>query len=99
MSTSEAERLYAVHKGKSFYAGLIKFITSGPAACMLVEGENAVMRLRSLMGETDSRKAKPGTIRGDLHEENIFTEESVMKNLVHGSDSAENAKYEISIFF
>lgn len=99
MSIEEAERLYAVHKEKSFYAGLINFITSGPVTLMVVEGENAVSRLRSLMGETDPRKAKPGTIRGDLHEENIFTEDGIMKNLIHGSDSLENAKYEISIFF
>jgi len=99
MSREQAERLYAVHLGKSFYAGLVKFITSGPATLMVVEGENAITRLRSLMGETDPRKAAAGTIRGDLREENIFTEDGTMKNLIHGSDSAENAKYEISIFF
>lgn len=99
MTLEEAGRLYAVHKEKPFYAGLINFITSGPGTCMVVEGENAVSRLRGLMGETDPRKAGPGTIRGDLREENIFTEDGIMKNLIHGSDSLENAKYEISIFF
>jgi len=99
MSIEESERLYAVHKEKPFYAGLVKFITSGPVDVMLVEGEDAISRLRALMGETDPRKAKPGTIRGDLREENIFTEDGIMKNLIHGSDSLENAKYEISIFF
>lgn len=99
MSREQAERLYKVHLGKSFYPGLVKFITSGPVTLMIVEGENAIACLRSLMGATDPRKASAVTIRGDLKEENIFTEDGTMKNLIHGSDSPENAKYEISIFF
>jgi nucleoside-diphosphate kinase len=99
MSREQAEMLYAVHTGKSFYDGLVKFILSGPVTVMLVEGEDAVARLRGLMGVTDPRKAPVGTIRGDLKEEDIYTAEGVMKNLIHGSDSRENAGYESSIFF
>ena len=95
----QAERLYAVHQGKPFYAGLVNLITSGPAHLMILEKEDAVSQLRQLMGATDPREAAPGTIRGDLKEENIFNPEGIMKNVVHGSDSAENAQYEISIFF
>ena len=99
MSRSQAEKIYAVHKGKDFYDGLVDFITSGPLTVMMLEGDNAILRLRQLMGETDPRKAAPGTIRGDLREDNIFTEKGTMKNLIHGSDSPESAKNEISIFF
>jgi len=95
----QAERLYAVHQGKPFYPGLVNLITSGPAHLMILEREDAVAQLRQLMGATDPRAAAPGTIRGDLKEENIFNPEGIMKNVVHGSDSAENAQYEISIFF
>jgi nucleoside-diphosphate kinase len=66
---------------------------------MILEKEDAVAQLRQLMGATDPREAAPGTIRGDLKEGNIFNPEGIMKNVVHGSDSAENAQYEISIFF
>lgn len=96
---TEAQKLYAVHQGRPFYPGLLNLITSGPAYLMVLERENAVMELRQLMGATDPRQAAPGTIRGDFKEDNIFNSEGIMKNLVHGSDSVENAKYEISIFF
>jgi len=99
MTRAQAEKLYSVHLGKPFYDGLVNFIISGTATVMVVEGKDAVARLRALMGETDPRKAAPGTVRGDLHEENIFTDQGTMKNLIHGSDSPENAKNEISIFF
>ena len=95
----QAERLYAVHQGQPFYPGLVNFITSGPVQMMILGREDAVAQLRQLMGATDPRAAAPGTIRGDLKEENIFNPEGIMKNVVHGSDSAENAQYEISIFF
>lgn len=63
-----AEKLYKVHEGKGFYQGLIKLITSGPLVATLIEGENAVKKVRDLMGATDPRKAERGTIRGDLKE-------------------------------
>jgi nucleoside-diphosphate kinase len=99
LNEGQAANLYSPHLGKSFYAGLVKFITSGPIICTLVEGENAIGRLRELMGATDPRKAGPGTIRGDLKEENIFNQDGIIKNLVHGSDSVESAAREIGIFF
>ena len=99
MTRAQAEKLYSVHLGKPFYDGLVNFIISGTATVMVVEENDAIARLRALMGETDPRKAAPGTVRGDLHEENIFTDQGTMKNLIHGSDSPENAKNEISIFF
>ena len=99
LTIEDAEKLYAVHKDKPFYDGLIKFIISGPAFLMQLEGEDAIAKLRGLMGATDPRKAAPGTIRGDLKEENIFTAEGSIKNIIHGSDSSETAKYESSIFF
>lgn len=95
----EAQKLYAVHRGKPFYSGLVNFITSGPAYLMVLEREGAVGELRELMGATDPRQSAPGTVRGDLKEDNIFNSEGIMKNVIHGSDSVENAKYEISIFF
>jgi len=95
----QAKDLYSVHDGKPFYPGLIKFITSGPIVANIIEGEAAILRLRELMGATDPRKAEPGTIRGDLKEENIFTDDKIIKNLVHGSDSIDSAAREIPIFF
>ena len=99
LSKDKAERLYAVHRGKKFYQGLIKLITSGPLVATLIEGENAVKKVRDLMGATDPRKAERGTIRGDLKEENVLTEDGIIKNIVHGSDSIEAAREEIKIFF
>ena len=99
MSVDQAQQLYSPHQGKSFYPGLIKFITSGPVICAQLEGEDAVSRLRNLMGETDPSKAAAGTIRGDLSEADFFTPEGVMKNLVHGSDSPSSAQREITVFF
>ena len=99
LSIGLAEKLYAVHQGKKFYPGLIKFITSSEVALMVLEAENAIEKLRELMGATDPRLAEPGTIRCDLKEENVLTEDGIIKNLVHGSDSEDNAKYETGIFF
>src|SRR5437763_11145165 len=87
-----AEKHYAVHKGKPFYESLLSFLTSGPAVAMVWEGREAVAVGRSLMGLTDGAKAPPGTIRGDFAL-------SVQNNLVHGSDSPENAAAEIALWF
>ena len=88
-----AKRHYAEHEGKPFFDGLVAFITRGPAMLLVVEGpEDTWEVVRTMMGATNSAKAAPGTIRGDLGIE--FTE-----NLVHGSDSAASAAREIGIFF
>lgn len=99
MTKDVAADLYSPHLGKVFYAGLLKFITSGPVICSVIEGENAIACVRELMGATDPREAKAGTIRGDFREENVLTEDKTIKNIVHGSDSPESAEREISIFF
>ncbi|CAN5144704.1 nucleoside-diphosphate kinase [soil metagenome] len=87
-----AEKHYAVHKGKPFYESLLSFLTSGPTVAMVWEGREAVAVCRNLMGLTDGAKAPPGTIRGDFAI-------SVQNNLVHGSDSVENAGLEIALWF
>ena len=87
-----AEKHYAVHKGKPFYESLLSFLTSGPTVAMVWEGREAVVVCRNLMGLTDGAKAPPGTIRGDFAI-------SVQNNLVHGSDSPENAAIEIALWF
>ena len=87
-----AARHYAEHHGKSFYDGLIAFITSGPVVAMIWEGREAVSVVRGLMGATDPLKASPGTIRGDLALD-------LGMNLIHGSDSPERAETEIALFF
>ena len=86
-------RHYEEHKGKSFYADLVEFMSRGPAVAMVVEGPEGTWEIvRALMGTTNPRQAAPGTIRGDLG--TILTE-----NLVHGSDSVDSAMREIGIFF
>jgi nucleoside-diphosphate kinase len=87
-----AEKHYAVHKGKPFYDSLLRFLTSGPTVAMVWEGREAVLVARTLMGATDGAKAPPATVRGDFAL-------SVQNNLVHGSDSPENAKLEIDLWF
>jgi nucleoside-diphosphate kinase len=87
-----AEKHYAVHKGKPFYDSLLNFLTSGPTVAMVWEGREAVAVCRNLMGMTDGAKAIPGTVRGDFAI-------SVQNNLVHGSDSPENAATEIALWF
>src|SRR5271166_1780866 len=87
-----AEKHYAVHKGKPFYDSLLTFLTSGPTVAMVWEGREAVTVARTLMGATDGTKAAPATIRGDFAL-------SVQNNLVHGSDSPENAATEIALWF
>jgi nucleoside-diphosphate kinase len=91
-SQSLAEKHYAVHKGKPFYDSLVKFVTSGPTVAMVWEGPQAVAVARTLMGPTDGTKAPPATLRGDFGL-------SVQNNLVHGSDSPENAEAEIALWF
>jgi nucleoside-diphosphate kinase len=92
MDKALARKHYAVHDGKPFFAGLVDFITSGPIVAVVVEGEKSVEVVRKLMGETDPVKAAPGTIRGDYGLD-------IGENLIHGSDSEENAQNEISLFF
>jgi nucleoside-diphosphate kinase len=87
-----AEKHYAVHKGKPFYDSLVQFITSGPTVGAVLEGREAVAVVRGLMGATDGAKSPPGTIRGDFGI-------SVQNNLIHGSDSPENAETEIKLWF
>ncbi|MBU0630237.1 MAG: nucleoside-diphosphate kinase [Candidatus Margulisbacteria bacterium] len=99
VTRQQAESLYAPHLGKKFYDGLIKFITSGPVVANLVEGEGAISRIRELMGDTDPLAAERGTIRGDLKEAEVINHDGIIKNLVHGSDSAGAASRELAIFF
>jgi nucleoside-diphosphate kinase len=87
-----AERHYAEHKGKSLFPTLVEYITSGPVLCMVWDGENIIMALRSMMGKTNPQDAAPGTIRGDLAQH-------TGRNIIHGSDSPESAKREIGLFF
>ena len=87
-----AHRHYGEHVGSPFFDGLVKFITSSPLMAMVVEGVQAVEAVRATMGSTDPQAAAPGTIRGDLAL-------SIGLNLIHGSDSAESAEREISLFF
>jgi len=92
MSRSVAEGFYDVHRGKPFYPSLTEFMSSGPCVVMVIEGENAIARVRELMGATDPQKAKKGTIRADFAS-------SIERNIVHGSDSTKTAAFEISYFF
>ena len=92
VTLEEAEANYGEHKGKPFYDGLISYITSGPVLAMVLEGENAVSVCRGMMGKTNPAESAPGTIRGD------YAMVTGM-NIIHGSDSVESAKREISIFF
>ncbi|MBI2900715.1 MAG: nucleoside-diphosphate kinase [Planctomycetes bacterium] len=92
MKESQATELYSVHKGKPFYDGLVKFVTSSPVVVMVIEGAYAIKVVRALLGATFGYDAAPGTIRGDFGTSKGF-------NLVHGSDSPESAQREIPIFF
>lgn len=87
-----AEKHYGEHKGKPFFSDLVNFITSGPVAAMVLEGENVIPTVRTMMGATDPKDAAPGTIRGDF----ALT---IDENIIHGSDSPESAMREIGIFF
>ncbi len=92
LTKAKAESFYEVHKGKPFYSDLTTFLSSGPILVLVLEGENAVLQNRKVMGATDPAKADAGTIRKDFAT-------SLDKNAVHGSDSLENAKKEIAFFF
>jgi len=92
LSEQDAGEFYAVHKERPFFGELVEFMTSGPVVVMVLEGDNAVVKNRELMGATNPREAAPGTIRADFAE-------SIDANAVHGSDSLENAQKEIAFFF
>lgn len=92
LSRELAEKLYDIHKGKSFFEDLVNFITSGPIVAIILEGSNAVEVVRRMIGPTDGRKAPPGTIRGDYSLD-------IGMNVIHAADSSERAEYEISILF
>lgn len=92
LTQKQAEGFYAVHSERGFFKDLVKFMTSGPVMISVLEGENAVAKHRDIMGATDPRKAAKGTIRADFAA-------SIDENAVHGSDSLENARTEISYFF
>ncbi|HJL95546.1 MAG: nucleoside-diphosphate kinase [Gammaproteobacteria bacterium] len=92
LSDKEAKGFYIEHDGKPFFADLIKFMTSGPIQVQVLEGEDAISRYREVMGNTNPKEAKPGTLRADFAD-------SIDANAVHGSDSQESAEREISYFF
>ena len=92
ISIELAEEHYGEHKDKPFFNDLVSFITSGPVVAMQVEGEDAVLQIRNIMGATNPNESTPGSIRGDLATE-------LDKNVVHGSDSDESAERELSLFF
>ena len=92
VTPEQAAANYAEHEGKPFYDGLISYITSGPVVKMVISGEGAVAKVRTLMGATNPAEAAPGTIRGDF---GLIMDE----NVIHGSDSPESAEREIGIFF
>jgi nucleoside-diphosphate kinase len=92
LTVQQAESFYAVHRGKSFFEGLVEFMTSGPVVVMILRHEDAVDQFRKLIGATDPAKAEPGTIRRTFAV-------SVQMNAVHGSDSPENAMRESNFFF
>jgi len=92
LSRDEAQRFYAVHKDRPFYKDLVDFMVSGPVFVQVLEGEDAIVKNRDLMGATDPKKAAPGTIRADFAD-------SIDANAVHGSDSPQTAAVEIAFFF
>jgi nucleoside-diphosphate kinase len=92
LSRGEAEAFYAVHKARPFFNDLVSFMISGPVMIQALEGENAILMNRNLMGATDPKKAEKGTIRADFAD-------SIDANAVHGSDSVETAAAEIGFFF
>ncbi|WP_291949910.1 nucleoside-diphosphate kinase [Campylobacter sp.] len=92
LSQKEAENFYAIHKDRPFFKDLVEFMISGPVVVSVLEGENAVLKNRELMGATNPKEAAAGTIRADFAD-------SIDANAVHGSDSLENAEIEIGFFF
>ena len=92
LSRADAEGFYAVHRERPFFKDLVDFMISGPVMIQVLEGDNAIMRNRELMGATDPKKASAGTIRADFAQ-------SIDANAVHGSDGADTARVEIAYFF
>jgi nucleoside-diphosphate kinase len=92
LTRDEAEEFYAVHRERPFFPALVEFMTSGPVMIQVLEGENAILRNRELMGATNPSEAAPGTIRADFAQ-------SIDANAVHGSDAPETAEIEIACFF
>ena len=92
MTSEMAERHYGEHVGKPFFGGLVEFITSGPIVAMIVEGDNAIKAVRTMMGTTNPLDSQPGTIRGDF----ALT---MSNNVIHGSDGPESAARESATFF
>jgi nucleoside-diphosphate kinase len=92
LTQRQAEGFYAVHRERPFFRDLCAYMSTGPVMVQVLEGDSAVQRNREIMGATDPKKADPGTIRADLAS-------SIEENVVHGSDSAENAAREIAFFF
>ena len=92
LSKTEAEGFYHVHRERPFFSSLTDFMSSGPCVVMVLEGDEAISRVRAIMGSTNPEEAEPGTIRKDFAS-------GIEKNIVHGSDSQESAAYEIGYFF
>jgi nucleoside-diphosphate kinase len=92
LTQAQAEAFYGIHRERPFFKDLVSFMTSGPVMVQVLEGDNAVVKNRDIMGATDPKKADKGTIRADLAD-------SIDANTVHGSDSLENAAREIAFFF
>ena len=92
LTEEQAKAFYAVHAHRPFYGDLVNFMIEGPVLISVLEGENAVAKNRAIMGATNPKDAAPGTIRKDFAQ-------SIDRNVVHGSDSLENAKIEINFFF
>lgn len=97
LTPERARQFYAVHRERPFFERLVNFMASGPIMVQVLEGENAVLKNRELMGSTNPKKAGPGTIRHDFARDVSGNE--IHMNAVHGSDTAENAKIEIDFFF
>jgi len=92
MSIDDAKGFYIIHKERPFYESLTSFMSEGPVVVMVVEGENAINKVRQIMGATNPKDAAPGTIRADFASD-------IEHNIVHGSDSRDSAAYEIPYFF
>jgi len=92
VSKELAEKHYEIHKGKPFFKPTVKFITSSPVVAMILEGNNAIDIVRTMMGKTDPQDAAMGTIRGDYGQ-------FIGRNIVHGSDSPDTAEFEINLWF
>lgn len=92
LSKTQAEQFYGVHKERPFFGALVNFMTTGPVLVQVLEGDNAILKNREIMGATDPKKADKGTIRADFAD-------SIDENCVHGSDAPETAKQEIMFFF